>query len=103
MAASKRAPQAAAKAAPKAPRRRKKEHWRRDQPSFYNFYALDRAPLKDAPDSVGGLTGALMSNDLNSGAQTFVVELAPKFRKKLDGKGGALELFTLRSSIHRHA
>ena len=98
MAASKPARQAAAKAEPKA-RRPKQEHWRRDMPNFYNFYALDRAPLKDVPDVVGGLTGALMSKDLHSGSHTFVVELAPKFRKEFDGKGGSLELFTLRGDL----
>lgn len=90
---------AASKPRPKPGRRPTKEHWRRDLPNFYNFLAFDRAPLKDAPDVVGGLTGALMSKDLNTGAHTFVIELPAKFRKKFDGKGGSLELFTLRGDL----
>jgi hypothetical protein len=90
---------ATAKKETKAGRRPSKEHWRRDIPNFYNFLTLDRAPLKDVPDAVGGLTGALMSKDLQSGAHTFIVEIAPKFRKKFDGMGGSLEFFTLRGDL----
>jgi hypothetical protein len=90
---------AATKPRAKAGRRPTKEHWRRDIPNFYNFLAFDRAPLKDVPDVVGGLTGALMSKDLNTGAHTFVVELPPKFKKQYDGKIGALEFFTLSGDL----
>lgn len=81
-------------------RRPTKEHWRRDIPNFYNFLQFERAPLlKDVPDVLGGLTGALMSRDTHSGAHTLVMEFPAKYRKKFDGKGGALEIFTLRGEL----
>ena len=70
-------------------------HWRRDEPQFYNFLALERARL-DAPGVAGGLTGALMSRDTRSEAHTFVVELPPGWRAQTDARDAMTELFILR-------
>lgn len=75
-----------------------KEHWRRDKPSFYNLFELDRAPI-DAPEPLGGLTGALMSWDTNSDARTFIVELPIGWSAAFDGTGASLELFLLRGDV----
>jgi hypothetical protein len=71
------------------------EHWRRDAPGFYNLLALERKAL-DAPDILGGLTGALMSADPRTGSQTFVLHLPPGFKGRADAKTSTLELFLLR-------
>jgi hypothetical protein len=71
---------------------------RRDEPGFYNFLALGRARL-DAPDLIGGLAGALMSEDQRSGAATYVVELPPGWRGRTDGKAASLEFFLLRGDL----
>lgn len=75
-----------------------KDHWRRDKHSFKNFLALERAPL-DGPDTLGRLTGALVSADTRSGAQTFLVEIPKGFRRKHDEKLASLEFFTLRGDL----
>lgn len=93
-------PAATAKPRPKAGHRPTKEHWRRDIPNFYNFLALDRAAFTgDVPDSVGGLSGALMSKDSHSGSHTFVAEFPAKYKKQFDGKLGGLEIFVLRGAL----
>lgn len=75
------------------------EHWRRDQPAFYNFLALDRAAKSDAPDLLGGLVCALMSRDLRSRAETYVVEIPPGWRARTDSKEASLEFFLLSGDI----
>lgn len=74
------------------------EQWRRDEPGFYNFLALDRRPL-DAPEPIDGLAGALMSHDPRSRAATWVVELPPGWRGRTDAREGALEFFLLRGDL----
>ena len=74
------------------------ENWRRDEPTFYNFLALERSPLS-APDPVGGLNGALMSRDTKSDSHTFVVELPPGYAFQTDAKDASLEFFVLRGDL----
>jgi hypothetical protein len=73
-------------------------HWRRDEPTFYNFLALDRRPL-DAPEFLCGLRGALMSRDTKSGSATFVCEIPPGFRGRTDAQTASLEIFVLRGDL----
>jgi hypothetical protein len=73
-------------------------HWRRDEPTFYNFLQLPRTPI-DAPDCLRGLRGALMSHDPNSGSVTWVVELPAPWRSFTDSKFASLELFVLRGDV----
>ena len=68
------------------------EHWRRDEPTFYNFLSLDRKSLT-APDPIGGLNGALMSKDTKSDSQTYVVNIPPGWNAKTDAQYGSLEFF----------
>ncbi|MDX2224766.1 MAG: hypothetical protein SFV21_18580 [Rhodospirillaceae bacterium] len=75
-----------------------REHWRRDEPTFYNFLALGRARL-DAPAPLGGMSGALMSRDPKSGAHTFVVEAPPGWRARTDATDASLEFFLLRGDM----
>lgn len=74
------------------------EHFRRDEPAFYNSLALDRTRL-DAPDVLGGLTGALMSKDFKSDAHTFIVEIPAGWRAKTDAQLASLEFFLLRGDL----
>ena len=60
---------------------KKHEHWHRDEPTFYNFLALERRPI-DGPEFIAGLRGALMSKDLKSGSYTWVVEIPPGWRAR---------------------
>jgi hypothetical protein len=73
-------------------------HWRREEPQFYNFIALSRERL-DGPRVVGGLTGALLSRDAQSDAQTYLIELPPGWRHAEDGSEASLELFVLRGDL----
>lgn len=70
----------------------------RDEPGFYNFLELPRAPL-DAPDMIAGLSGATMSADGRSGAQTWIVELPPRSSFRTDAKIASLEFFVLRGDL----
>ncbi len=74
------------------------EHWRRDKHSFYNLLALERRSL-DAVGPIGGLQGALMSKDPQSGAHTFVVELPAGWRSATDGREASFEAFLLRGDL----
>lgn len=74
------------------------QHWRRDEPAFYNFLGLERTAL-DEPDCLGGLQGALLSRDPASGSATFVIELPPGWRGRTDAKLASLELFVLRGDL----
>lgn len=74
------------------------EHWRRDAPGFYNFLSLERSRL-DAPDVLGGVSGALMSADPRTRAQTFLIELPPGWRGRTDALGASLEYFLLRGDL----
>ena len=78
---------------------KKKEHWRRDEPQFFNFLALDREPMSDAPDVVGGLPGALLSKDIRTEDSTLLVELPAGWRYEFDGKGASLELLVLQGRV----
>jgi len=71
---------------------------RRDQPAFFNYLALDRAPLKD-PRTLHGIEGALVSIDHRSRAQTFLVELPAGWNVSHDPADGCLEFFLLRGDI----
>jgi hypothetical protein len=73
-------------------------HWRRDEPTFYNFLALERRPL-DAPEFLSGLRGALMSRDSHSGSATYVCEIPPGFRGRTDAATASLEIFVLRGDL----
>ena len=59
------------------------EHWRREDPQFYNFMALSRGRLEE-PGCVGDLKGALLSRDALSDACTFLVEVPPGFKGRED-------------------
>ncbi len=74
------------------------QHWRRDEPRFYDFLALERAPLSE-PRPVHGLRGALMSMDDRSGARTLVVELPAGWRQAEDAAEASLELLVLRGDL----
>ena len=77
---------------------RRVEHWRRDEPTFYNFLQLSRVPI-EGPECLGGLRGALMSRDPRSGTHTWIVEIPPGWRGSTDGKFASLELFLLRGDV----
>ena len=70
------------------------DHWRRDEPTFYNFLALDKKSLS-APDPIGGLQGALMSKDTQSDSQTYTVNIPPGWKSQTDAQYGSLEFFIL--------
>ncbi len=74
------------------------EHWRRDEPAFYNFLGLPRTPLR-GPDPLGGVSGALMSRDPRTESHTFVVELPPGWRARTDAREASLEFFILRGDL----
>ena len=74
------------------------EHWRRDEPTFYNFLGLEHRTL-DAPDPLGGLMGALMSKDIRSGSKTYVVRMPPGWKTETDAKFGSLEFFLLNGDL----
>ena len=76
-----------------------KEHWRRDMPQFFNFLALERTPLRAAPDALGGHAGAVVSGDLASGSVTYLVELPVGWVHQADGRDASLELFMLRGFV----
>jgi hypothetical protein len=78
--------------------KKKCEHWRRDEPTFYNFLALDRRPT-EAPDCLDGLAAALMSRDGKTGSHTYVVELPKGYRGRTDAKEASLELFLLKGDV----
>jgi hypothetical protein len=73
-------------------------HTRRDAPGFYNLLALGRGRL-DAPDALGGLAGAMMSEDPRSGAATYVIEIPLGWRGRTDAKLASLEFFLLRGDL----
>jgi hypothetical protein len=76
-----------------------KEHWRRDKHSFFNFLALDRGDVKDVPEPLHGLEGAVVSADPNSGGMTLVVEVPPGWKTTYDGVDASLEFFNLRGDM----
>ena len=69
------------------------QHWQRDEPTFYNFLALERNPL-DAPDILAGLSGALMSTDPKSDAFTYVLNLPAGFKGRTDANLASLEFLS---------
>ena len=74
------------------------QHWQRDEPTFYNFLALERNPL-DAPDILAGLSGALMSTDPKSGAFTYVLNVPAGFKGRTDANLASLEFFVLSGDL----
>ena len=74
------------------------QHWQRDEPTFYNFLALERNPL-DAPDILAGLSGALMSTDPKSDAFTYVLNLPAGFPGRTDAHLASLEFFVLSGDL----
>ena len=76
----------------------KSEHWRREDPTFYNFLALGRGAL-DGPGPVAGLTGALMSRDPKGDAQTYVAEIPAGWKQRFDAKDSSLEFFLLKGDL----
>ena len=74
------------------------QHWQRDEPTFYNFLALERNPL-DAPDILAGLSGALMSTDPKSDAFTYVLNLPAGFSGRTDANLASLEFFVLTGDL----
>jgi hypothetical protein len=77
---------------------KQQEHWRRDEPTFYNFLSLERRPV-DGPEFVAGLNGALMSRDPKSGSHTWVVEIPPGWHARTDARVASLELVLLRGDV----
>lgn len=75
------------------------EHWRRDQPQFFNFLALERTPQPGAPDAFGGLPASIVSADANSGSTTYLVELPVGWRHQADALLASLEFFVLRGDV----
>lgn len=75
-----------------------KQHWHRDEPTFYNSLALSRNRL-DAPVPLAGLTGALMSKDNKSDSLTYLVELPINWQGEFDAKTASLEFFILRGDL----
>lgn len=74
------------------------DHWRRHEPTFYNFLALERR-AQDAPDALAGMRGALMSRDPHSGALSYLIELPPGWRARTDAEKASLEFFVLRGRL----
>jgi hypothetical protein len=74
------------------------DHWRRHEPTFYNFLALERR-AQDAPDALAGMRGALMSRDAHSGALSYLIELPPGWRARTDAEKASLEFFVLRGRL----
>ena len=74
------------------------EHWRRDEPTFYNFLALD-CVTADRPDLLGGTEGALMSRDKASLAETHFLVLAPGWKGRTDAREASVEIFVLSGSL----
>lgn len=74
------------------------EHWRRDAPTFYNFLGLDMSAL-NAPDILGGLSGALMSKDIQSLAQTYRLEIPIGWTASTFAKDASLEFFVLSGDV----
>lgn len=74
------------------------EHWRRDEPTFYNFLALDD-DSGDRPDLFGGLSGALMSRDRHSDAETHVVKIPAGWRGRTDARDASIEFFVLSGDL----
>lgn len=74
------------------------EHWRRDNPTFYNFLSLEQS-VCDAPDLIGGLHGALMSRDTKSSAETFVLNIAPGWSARTDACDASIEFFILSGDL----
>lgn len=77
---------------------KKFEHWRRDEPTFYNAFALSRS-RQDAPGPLSGLRGSVMSQDTRSGSVTYLLELPKRWKGRTDAKEGSLELFVLRGHV----
>ena len=75
-----------------------RQHWRRDEPAFYNFLAFDRRPV-DAADILAGMRGALMSRDEKSQSATYVLEVPAGFRGRTDATAASLEFFVLRGDL----
>jgi hypothetical protein len=71
---------------------------KRDEPQFFNAFAIDRRPI-DGPQAIDGLVGACLSWDPGHDASTFVIEVPPGFRREHGGSGGMLEFFVLRGDL----
>lgn len=74
------------------------KHFTRDEPAFYNAFALGRGKI-DAPEILGGLNGALMSRDFKSDAHTFIVEIPAGWKAQTDAKDASLEFFVLQGDL----
>lgn len=74
------------------------DHFRRDEPAFYNALTLGRTKL-DAPEMLGGLTGALMSRDFKTDARTYIVEIPAGWKVQTDAKFASLEFFVLSGDL----
>jgi hypothetical protein len=74
------------------------EHWRRENPQFYNYMGLGRSRL-DGPPCVEDTKGALLSKDSQSDAHTYLVEISPGWRSRQDAADGSIEFFVLRGDL----
>ncbi|MCG8506711.1 MAG: hypothetical protein MI755_19045 [Sphingomonadales bacterium] len=72
--------------------------WRRDEPGFYNFLALERS-AQAAPDLLDGLASALMSRDHRSESATYIAEIPPGWTARTDAKEASLEFFLLSGDL----
>ena len=74
------------------------EHWRRNEPTFYNFLTLDRSKNK-GPEVLSNTQTATMSRDTKSDSETFVCEIPAGWKNQTDASGASLEFFILRGNL----
>lgn len=75
-----------------------KNHWKRDEPQWYNVTDLDWTHF-DAQRFVHGADAKLLSKDDDTGSTTYMVSLPAGWRLSQPSEEGTLELFIVEGSI----
>lgn len=71
--------------------------WRRDEPQFYNAYALEWT-RSAAGEALGAVDARVLSKDAGTGSTTLLARLEPGWTATLDGSA-TLELFVLEGAL----
>lgn len=75
-----------------------KNHWRRDEPQFFNIYELDSERLRD-PGLLYGVEGSILSRDSRTGSATYIAQLHSGWQWTEDLEDATLEIFVLEGDL----
>ncbi|MEZ5098612.1 MAG: hypothetical protein R3C15_02135 [Thermoleophilia bacterium] len=74
------------------------DHWRRDQPQFFNAYELPWGKVDDVK-AAHGVDARLVTRDKDTGQSTLMLKLPAGWKHVEDGADACLELFVLEGDV----